>query len=106
MARDVRPSTRTIPTPHVMMEASTGRTKTKRRSIPTAGVSIVVPTKIQSVYFRNAGLTDIRIRINATGADYWTITPGQISPRILIGGATLDAAAVGSASDLELIFEG
>lgn len=87
-------------------DKGTGETKTKRSTIPVAGTSVTVPQRVTGIYFRNAGATDIRLRINATGSDYWTITPGQITPKILVSGTTIDVASVGSDSILECLLEG
>ena len=80
--------------------------KTVRKSLNTTGDSITLPPRISAVTFRNAGTNDIRIRINATGANFWTLKPDELSPKILVKGATLDAASVGGVSTLECIFEG
>lgn len=80
--------------------------KTKRVSVPTTGTSITLPTKIQSAVFRNGGANDIRLRINATGNDYFTLKADESTPKVLVNGSTIDAAAVGTASFLECIFEG
>lgn len=87
---------------------STGgaQSKTKRNSIPTGGVSITVPARVQSIVFKNAGGNDIRIRINASGANYWTLSPSEVSPKIAVNGASVDAASVGADSILECILEG
>lgn len=80
--------------------------QTKRVTITTGGNSVTLPSKIQSVIFKNAGANDIRLRINATGSNYWTLKPNEQTPKILVQGATIDASAVSSDSTLECIFEG
>jgi len=106
MARETGASKRLNQTAVANMEVSTGNSRTKRNSIPVAGVSITLPEEVLRVMFQNVGATDIRLRINATGSDYWTIKPGERTPFILVNRSTLDVASVGSPSILECIFEG
>ena len=80
--------------------------KTIRTAVTTAMQSITMPSGIKAGVLKNVGTTDIRIRINNTGANYWTIKPEEQTPKILLDGATVEMQAVTSDSILECIFEG
>ena len=94
-------------TPAQIIQSSTGNSKTKRLSITDAGLSISLPERVMAAIFHNAGSDPIRLRINATGSEYFTINPGVILPKILVNRSSLDAiTATGTSSILECIFEG
>jgi len=73
---------------------------------PPPGHQLLYRLKYKVLFFRNGGANDIRLRINATGNDYFTLKADESTPKVLVNGSTIDAAAVGTASFLECIFEG
>lgn len=106
MARETRATDRTRRTPKPTSIVSTGVTKTLRKNATTTAETIAVPDGVESAMFRNAGDNDLRIRINANGANFWTLKPGEVSPKVLIGGSTIDYMSVGGDSVLESLLEG
>ena len=89
---------------NVIEEAGSTRTKSFRNSIPTAGVSVTIPNRVNTGIFRNAGTVDLRLRFNNTGADYFTIPVGDKITVGLSDSVVMDAAGVGSPGILECIF--
>ena len=106
MPETSRPSSRQKATTIPMRHESLGVSVTKRNSVTTSGASITLPAKISRAMFQNTGTFDIRIRINASGPNFWTLKPGEKTPFILVSGSTLDVMAVTGDSTLECIFEG
>ena len=80
--------------------------KTIRETVTTSMQSITMPSGIKSGVLKNVGTNNVLIRINNTGANYWTIKPDEQTPKILLKGATVELQAVSSDSILECIFEG
>ena len=101
-----RPSQRTRQTLRGVRQSGGSASRTKRISIPVGGVIIAVPAKVQSVVFKNSGTTDVKVRINATSANYYLLVPNEVMPKVTIQSATINAIAVSSPSELMCIFEG
>jgi hypothetical protein len=93
-------------TPKAVDLVSTGRAKTKRSTIDTgAPTDITFPPRIKRILFRNAGVNDVRIRVNNTGNQFFTLEPGD-RVDIAVYRSTVTAQAFGAATDLECLFEG
>ena len=89
-----------------VLSIGSGNSTTRRKAVTTSVDSITLPTKITSGVFKNTGANEIRIRINATGGNFWTLLPGEQTPKLLLNGTTIDHQSVGGDSVLECIFEG
>ena len=82
------------------------QTRTRRKTIVTGGTAIDLPPKIQSGVFKNVGANQIKIRVNSSGSNFWTLKPGEVTPKIFIKGAIINANSVGGSSILECFLEG
>ena len=108
MAKETRPSTRkNNQTASAISYISSGSSKTVRKSVTTTIDTISVPDRITSFIAKNAGSNDIVIRINASGTNYWTLRPNEISPKVAIANSTvIDFKSITGNSILECILEG
>jgi len=80
------------------------KTKSFRKTVAQAGVSVVIPDKVNSLKVQNVGTVDIRLRFNNTGTDYWTLKVDAIEEFNLGDNVAMDAAGVGADGIMECVF--
>lgn len=106
MARETRVTNRARRTPKTFVQVGSSVSKTMRVSVTTSPASVNVPEKVETGIFKNAGSNNVVLRINASGTNYWTLKPDEVSPKILISGVTVEYMSIGGNSTLEIILEG
>ena len=106
MATETRASSRIQQNPVATLSIGTGQTVTRRISLTTTAEVLPIPNKIVAVVFKNIGPNEIRIRINAAGANFWTLATGELMPKILINNSVVEAQSIGGNSILECLLEG
>lgn len=106
MTRRKESSSRTKATAIATRSSIGDFTKTKRfPGIPTSGVMVSLPEKVDCITIRNSGLIPVRIQINSSGSDFFTIVSGLLLEKIPVRGAVISVAGVGGLGELEIIFE-
>jgi len=86
--------------------SGTGNSKTRRFTVTTTLTEMTIAPRITQGIFKNVGSNNIRLKFNASGSNFWTLKPDEVSPKVLINNTTVEHISIGGDSVLECILEG